>query len=248
MAQKNIFVDMLRARSTVGQMMKIRGYQSTDTEDEFYYRLESDKDFNPAQEEVFRHIMQRNISFANPFASKFFYMGLDALYVHPETKERALVCFYAPHNVQAMASGEEQTKKDVLDQIFALFLNAKHPLLKNEPAQRFIFVIYNKFTSSAEQAFQSISSAIEKESFLARELLFNPLQHILQPTFEIKDKEYIKEVCKRSDINPNKLPKISTKDIVARFLGLRRGQGLLAVFDTDVDQIVTKHARLRIVV
>ena len=77
---------------------------------------------------------------------------------------------------------------------------------------------------SALQIINRLSDELTLEVFLDHELMVNITQHELVPKHEVLDDEQKKALLARYKLKESQLPRILKTDVVARYLGLKRGQ------------------------
>ncbi|KAI9253321.1 RNA polymerase Rpb5, C-terminal domain-containing protein [Helicostylum pulchrum] len=85
--------------------------------------------------------------------------------------------------------------------------------------------IYQKsMTASANKVIQSLPSKHTLESFQENELLVNITHHVLVPKHEVLSPEEKATLLQRYRLKETQLPRIQHTDPVARYYGLKRGQ------------------------
>ncbi|CAO3611875.1 unnamed protein product [Cunninghamella blakesleeana] len=87
-----------------------------------------------------------------------------------------------------------------------------------------ICVYQNSLTSSASKVMQSLPSKHTLESFNENELLVNITHHVLVPKHEVLTAEEKAILLQRYRLKDSQLPRIQHSDPVARYYGLKRGQ------------------------
>jgi DNA-directed RNA polymerase subunit H (RpoH/RPB5) len=96
-------------------------------------------------------------------------------------------------------------------------------ILAKETTQTYthtILITRNELTSQAKKVISELKEHIF-EVFLYEETIFNRMKHFLQPKFRIVTPEQVKEMCKKFKISIADFPKLSTNDIVSRYLGTK---------------------------
>jgi len=86
-----------------------------------------------------------------------------------------------------------------------------------------IMIILGKLSSQAKNKIEEINKEIQLEIFTVNELIVNITEHELVPKHILLTQDEKNELMKRYKIQKNQLPKILVSDPVARYLGLRRG-------------------------
>ena len=109
-------------------------------------------------------------------------------------------------------------------------------------------IISNKDLSpSADKLIRDINteSSFKIEHFLVQNLLVNITHHELVPKHMIASEEEKKAVLKKYRVKESQLPKILVNDPVAKYLGVRRGQLVKIIRDSET---AGKHVVYRIAV
>ena len=96
-------------------------------------------------------------------------------------------------------------------------------LMKETKVNSGIIIISGKLSQQAKQKVQEINKELQVEIFTVNELVVNITEHELVPKHILLSKEDKDILLKRYKIKENQLPKILVTDPVARFLGLKRG-------------------------
>ena len=96
-------------------------------------------------------------------------------------------------------------------------------LMKETKVNSGIIIISGKLSQQAKQKLQEINQELQVEIFTVNELVVNITEHELVPKHILLSKEDKEILLKRYKIKENQLPKILVTDPVARFLGLKRG-------------------------
>ena len=95
--------------------------------------------------------------------------------------------------------------------------------MKNAEASSGIIVISGQLTSQAKQKIVDINKVLQLEDFHISELMVNITKHSYVPQHILLTDEEKNILLRRYKIKENQLPKILTTDPVARYLGLRKG-------------------------
>ena len=106
-------------------------------------------------------------------------------------------------------------------------------IMKDAKADSGIIIISGQLTSQAKQKLIDINNVLQIECFNMSELMVNITEHSYVPKHILlkeEDKDLLK---KRYKIKENQLPKILTTDPVARYLGLRRGDIVKIIRDSE---------------
>ncbi|KAI8344323.1 RNA polymerase Rpb5, C-terminal domain-containing protein [Chlamydoabsidia padenii] len=127
-----------------------------------------------------------------------------------------------------------QKKDDPTDQLLVFFPKDKSvgvkPLrvfverMAQQQIPKGICVYQNSLTSSANKVMQSLPSKHTLESFHENELLVNITHHVLVPKHEVLTNEEKAVLLQRYRLKDTQLPRIQHSDPVARYYGLKRGQ------------------------
>ena len=96
-------------------------------------------------------------------------------------------------------------------------------LMRETKVNSGIIIISGKLSQQAKQKVQEINKELQVEIFTVNELVVNITEHELVPKHILLSKEDKDLLLKRYKIKENQLPKILVTDPVARFLGLKRG-------------------------
>ncbi|KAG1277718.1 hypothetical protein G6F65_008360 [Rhizopus arrhizus] len=127
-----------------------------------------------------------------------------------------------------------QKKDDPTDQLLVFF--PKDPSVGVKPLRVYVermaqqqipkgICIYQKsMTSSANKVIQQLPSKHTLESFQENELLVNITHHVLVPKHEVLTAEEKSTLLQRYRLKETQLPRIQHTDPVARYYGLKRGQ------------------------
>ncbi|ORZ24386.1 RNA polymerase Rpb5, C-terminal domain-domain-containing protein [Absidia repens] len=127
-----------------------------------------------------------------------------------------------------------QKKDDPTDQLLVFFPKDKSvgvkPLrvyverMAQQQIPKGICVYQNTLTASANKVMQSLPSKHTLESFNENELLVNITHHVLVPKHEVLTNEEKAVLLQRYRLKDTQLPRIQHSDPVARYYGLKRGQ------------------------
>jgi DNA-directed RNA polymerase subunit H (RpoH/RPB5) len=107
--------------------------------------------------------------------------------------------------------------------------NATDMITKYEGRKNYIVILYQVPSSPILNQFQARNKELQQHGgmlgiFYAKELMYNPLRHVLVPKHEKLSEEEAKAVLAMYKIRSHKnMPLISKDDVVARWLGLRSG-------------------------
>ena len=108
-------------------------------------------------------------------------------------------------------------------------INAKHfvdffdNMNKIEGKSSGIIVVLNELTSQAKQALIEISTKKQIQCFNISELMINITEHVDVPKHILLDEKEKKLLLEKYKIKESQLPKILITDPVAKFYGLRKG-------------------------
>ncbi|KAI8144829.1 RNA polymerase Rpb5, C-terminal domain-containing protein [Fennellomyces sp. T-0311] len=127
-----------------------------------------------------------------------------------------------------------QKKDDPTDQLLVFFPKDKSvgvkPLrtyverMAQQQIPKGICIYQQTLTSSANKVIQSLPSRHTLESFQENELLVNITHHVLVPRHEVLTSEEKAALLQRYRLKETQLPRIQHSDPVARYYGLKRGQ------------------------
>ncbi|XP_052686424.1 DNA-directed RNA polymerases I, II, and III subunit RPABC1 [Crassostrea angulata] len=96
--------------------------------------------------------------------------------------------------------------------------------MQEENITRAIIVVQNRMTPSAKQSLTDMAPKYILEQFLEAELLINITEHMLVPEHVVMTPEEKTELLARYKLKESQLPRIQQGDPVARYFGLKRGQ------------------------
>ncbi|KAL7747275.1 DNA-directed RNA polymerases II 24 kDa polypeptide (RNA polymerase II subunit 5) [Sorochytrium milnesiophthora] len=88
----------------------------------------------------------------------------------------------------------------------------------------FTYIARELLTALKEQIITQVSEKYNLEAFAENELLVNITQHVLVPKHELLTDEQKTMLLQRYRLKPTQLPRIMSDDPVARYFGLKRGQ------------------------
>ena len=96
-----------------------------------------------------------------------------------------------------------------------------------------IIVISGVLSIQAKQKLADINIELQVECFNISELMVNITEHTYVPKHILLTAEQKKELLKRYRIKENQLPKILRNDPVAKYLGLKRGDVVKIIRDSE---------------
>ena len=105
--------------------------------------------------------------------------------------------------------------------------------MKDAKADTGIIIISGTLTSQAKQKMTDINNELQIECFSISELMVNITEHSFVPKHILLTDEEKSQLLKRYKIKESQLPKILTSDPVARYLGLRRGNVVKIIRDSE---------------
>ncbi len=105
--------------------------------------------------------------------------------------------------------------------------------MKDAKADSGIIVISGQLTSQAKQKMIDINYELQVECFNISELMVNITEHSYVPKHILLTKEEKKMLLKRYKIKEHQLPKILTTDPVAKYLGLKKGDVVKIIRDSE---------------
>ena len=105
--------------------------------------------------------------------------------------------------------------------------------MKDAKADSGIIIISGNLTSQAKQKLTDINLELQVECFNLSELMVNITEHTYVPKHILLSDEEKALLLKRYKIKENQLPKILSTDPVARYLGLRRGNVVKIIRDSE---------------
>ncbi|KAJ8657700.1 hypothetical protein O0I10_006515 [Lichtheimia ornata] len=125
-------------------------------------------------------------------------------------------------------------KDDPTDQLMVFFpkdksvgvkpLRAYVQRMAEQQIPKAICIYQQSLTASAAKVFQSMPSKHTLEFFQENELLVNITHHVLVPRHEVLTSEQKATLLQRYRLKETQLPRIQHSDPVARYYGLKRGQ------------------------
>ena len=110
-----------------------------------------------------------------------------------------------------------------------LFLNN----MKEGKANSGIIIVSGSLTPKANEKLAEINSVLQVECFNLCELTVNITEHSYVPKHTLLSDEEKSILLKRYKIKESQLPKILSTDPVARYLGLRRGNVVKIIRDSE---------------
>lgn len=132
---------------------------------------------------------------------------------------------------------------DPTDQMFVFFpddekvgiktIKAYFTKMQQENIMRSIIVVRGGMTPSAKGGILDMAPKYIMEMFLETELLINITEHSLVPEHSVMTDDEKKELMQRYRLKESQLPRIQTSDPVARYFGLRRGQVVRIVRNSE---------------
>ena len=132
---------------------------------------------------------------------------------------------------------------DPTDQMFIFFpeeekvgiktIKAYFTKMQQENIMRSIIVVRGGLTPSAKGGINDMAPKYHMETFFETELLINITEHTLVPEHSVMSNDEKKELMQRYRLKESQLPRIQTSDPVARYFGLRRGQVVRIVRNSE---------------
>ena len=105
--------------------------------------------------------------------------------------------------------------------------------MKEGKAESGIIIISGQLSPQAKQKLADINMELQVECFNISELMVNITEHSYVPKHLLLNKEEKKTLMKRYKIKENQLPKILSSDPVAKYLGLKRGDVVKIIRDSE---------------
>ena len=105
--------------------------------------------------------------------------------------------------------------------------------MKEAKADSGIIIISGQLTSQAKQKIADINYELQIECFNISELMVNITEHSYVPKHILLNDEEKNMLLKRYKIKDNQLPKILITDPMARYLGLRKGNVVKIIRDSE---------------
>ena len=105
--------------------------------------------------------------------------------------------------------------------------------MKEAKADTGIIIISGILTSQAKQKISDINFELQVECFNISELMVNITEHTYVPKHFLLSDEEKSMLLKRYKIKESQLPKILSTDPVARYLGLRKGNIVKIIRDSE---------------
>ena len=112
-------------------------------------------------------------------------------------------------------------------------INAFFTKMKEAQANSGIIIISGMLTSQATQKIVDINTELQIECFHISELIVNITQHELVPQHILLNEEEKKFLLQRYKIKESQLPKIMITDPIAKYLGLKRGNVVKIVRESE---------------
>ena len=105
--------------------------------------------------------------------------------------------------------------------------------MKEAKADTGIIVISGQLSSQAKQKLTDINMELQVECFNISELMVNITEHTYVPKHKLLTPEEKKDLIKRYKIKESQLPKILSTDPMAKYLGLKRGDIVKIIRDSE---------------
>lgn len=99
---------------------------------------------------------------------------------------------------------------------------------------RMILVIQSQMTSQAVKSVESFP--FKTEIFQIMDLVVNITKHVLKPKHQLLSDEEKESLLKKYSITEKQLPRMSEKDAIARYYGLKKGQVLKVTYNTEITE------------
>ena len=96
-----------------------------------------------------------------------------------------------------------------------------------------IIVVSGQLTSQAKQKINETDTVLQLQCFNISELMVNITKHSYVPKHVLLSEEDKNTLLKRYRIKENQLPKILTTDPIAKYLGLRKGNVVKIIRDSE---------------
>jgi DNA-directed RNA polymerases I, II, and III subunit RPABC1 len=96
-----------------------------------------------------------------------------------------------------------------------------------------IFITSTALSPQARKAISAASTHASIEAFLEEDLLVNITHHELVPTHILLSKEEKNALLRRYRLKETQLPRILQRDPIARYMGLKRGQVVKIIRDSE---------------
>jgi DNA-directed RNA polymerase I, II, and III subunit RPABC1 len=96
--------------------------------------------------------------------------------------------------------------------------------MKRENVNRAIVVVKKEITNHAARSMNTMRPEFIFDVFHQNDLMVDIMEHVLVPQHVLLPDEEKKILLERYSLKESQLPKIQTRDAVARYLGLEKGQ------------------------
>ncbi|KAI2620003.1 hypothetical protein GGR54DRAFT_602124 [Hypoxylon sp. NC1633] len=204
-ANEKIAVKTWRAWRTIHEMVRDRGYELSDTE--VNMTLESFRTvFCNPDGSVLRHKLQFSARPGQELIKKFTIPSTDPN-VEPKSDTGTIWIEFLDEE----SLGAEQMRK------FGRFC-------AHENHHTGILVSHVPVSASARKEIAKFAQWTSIEQFLEEDLLINITQHELVPRHVVLSREEKVALLKRYRLKETQLPRIVSKDPVAKYFGMKRGQ------------------------
>ena len=105
--------------------------------------------------------------------------------------------------------------------------------MKEAQANSGVIIISGMLTSQATQKIADINTELQIECFHVSELIVNITEHELVPQHKVLNEEQKIMLLERYKIKENQLPKIMISDPIAKYLGLKRGNVVKIIRESE---------------
>ena len=105
--------------------------------------------------------------------------------------------------------------------------------MKEGKAESGIIIYSGQLSPQSKQKLADINMELQVQCFNISELMVNITEHTYVPKHLLLSTEEKKELKKRYKITENQLPKILSTDPVAKYLGLKRGDVVKIIRDSE---------------
>ncbi|KAE8739956.1 hypothetical protein FOCC_FOCC014528 [Frankliniella occidentalis] len=126
-----------------------------------------------------------------------------------------------------------RVKKTILQTIRKADIVTYCQEMQKENVSRAIFVVQDALTTVAKRAVADFAPTFQLEAFWESELLINIMDHELVPQHIVLSNQEKEDLFAKYNLTENLLMRIQSTDPVVRYYGLKRGQVIKIIRDSE---------------